>query len=136
MKLKLFALAMTLALPALLFGQRGGPGFGGRGFGGQQSVEEQINAAVQRLMSMDGNSDGVLTAAEIADPRLRSLMDQADTNNDDQVTKTELTEYFTAKAEQASTDGRGQGPMGMGGGPGMGPGGPGARSGTGARGAI
>lgn len=105
-------------------GGPGGPGGGGPGGGGPMNPE----AAVERLMTLDTNGDGVLTLAEVTDTRLHNLLQRCDTNSDGQVSKSELQSTLSAEAAVSSG---GSGPGGGIGDPGMGPpgGGPGGRGG-------
>src|SRR4051812_41417326 len=56
--------------------------------GGPDRSPEQ---AVERLMAMDANKDGVLTKDEVDDPRLNRVLERADADKDGKVTKEELT---------------------------------------------
>ena len=131
MKKTLFLLSIiALNLQSVLAQPPGGRD-GGRGGEGTGSVNE----AVDRLMAFDKNKDGKLTSDELSDTRLKPLMDRADANKDQIVTKEELTALFTAEI-QSNQGGRGGregfggpgSPGGDRGGPGGdrgGPGGPG-----------
>lgn len=100
-------------------------GRGGRGGPGQMNLQ----AMVERLMTMDADGDGQLSKDELAsDQRLANMFVRADSNSDSVVTKVELTSFFTK--ESASGQGpfdrggpgqEGMGPGGPGGGPGFGP---------------
>lgn len=48
------------------------------------------NPVVERFMSMDADGDGNLTAAEITDQRMRSILNRADGNQDGIVSRAEL----------------------------------------------
>ena len=84
------------------------------------------------MMTFDKNMDGKLTKDEVTDSRLQSLFDRADVNKKGEITKEELTAFFTKELAAFNALGAGQGgpgggrPGGPGGpGPGGGPGGPG-----------
>lgn len=96
--------------------KRGQKGQGGRGGNGNAAMNS--DSAVQRIMAMDANGDGILTPDEVTDPRLQNLLQRADTNSDGQVTKAELQAMASAEAANAAN---GQGGRGGQGGAGMGP---------------
>ena len=84
--------------------KRGQKGQGGRGGNGNPAMNS--DSAVQRIMAMDANGDGILTPDEVTDPRLQNLLQRADTNSDGQVTKAELQAMAAAEATNAA-NGRG-----------------------------
>ena len=96
--------------------KRGQKGQGGRG--GNSNAGMNADSAVQGIMAMDVNGDGILTPDEVTDPRLQNLLQRADTNSNGQVTKAELQAMAAAEAANAAN---GQGGRGGLGGPGMGP---------------
>lgn len=81
---------------------------------GGQAPANAVGGGLVRLMAFDANSDGRLTEAEVADPRLAPLLKRADTNQDGSVTREELAEQLQREMTQILT--------GRGGGPGTGPG--------------
>ena len=83
---------------------------------------------VSRLMALDKNKDGKLSPEEYADSRLKPLLEKADANKDQIVSREEITEL-------AQREGLGQeGPGGREGGPGFGPGREGGPGGPGREG--
>jgi EF-hand domain len=101
-----------------------GPPGGGRGEGGTAG---DAGPFVTRMMRFDTNQDGKLARDEMADPRLQSLFDRADSDKDGVVTKDELTAFFTRESANLGPRGGpgfGGGPPGGFGGPGGGRGGP------------
>lgn len=132
------SLAVLFALfPAIAEGQnarqagRRGAQAPSRTDANQGTNDRRVTAAVKRLLEMDGNGDGVLTKDEVADTRLYDMMNEADRNQDGQVTTTELNNYFSvqlglrpsADSEPRAETGRPPG-AGPGAGSPMGPGGP------------
>lgn len=110
-------------------GQQGG-GFGGGPIAGGGGGQGNCQSMVDKVMSMDSNGDGTLTANEVQDPRLQGMMSVADVDADGVVTQDELRNMFTQQmAQQGEFRGGPGGPPGFGGGefgeggPGRGPGG-------------
>ncbi|TWU16434.1 hypothetical protein [Allorhodopirellula heiligendammensis] len=104
------------------------PPGGGRGQGGFNNGRTGVSP-VDRLMMMDTNGDGQLTADEVTDMRLRAMLNRADANQDGIVTRAELSAITGGQpdnAAQGREQGFGGGQRGPGGPPpgGM-PGGPG-----------
>ncbi|TWU05510.1 EF-hand domain-containing protein [Stieleria varia] len=73
-------------------GGRGPGGPEGRGPGGEASVE----GAVQRMLQMDKNNDGSLTADELPE-RMAAMIDRADSDGDGKLSKAELTKMAEAR---------------------------------------
>lgn len=120
--------------------QRGGPQGGGQqggGFGGGPIAggggAGNCQSMMDKVMTMDFNGDGMLTANEVQDPRLQGMMSVADVDANGVVTQDELRNMFMQRLAQQGDFGGG--PPGFGGGefggegPGRGPGGfgPGGR---------
>lgn len=72
-----------------------------------------VQASVTKMMSFDANQDGKLSKSEVADPRLQPLFTRADTDNDDIVTKEELTALFTREADSVPAGPEGNFPPGV-----------------------
>lgn len=70
------------------------------------------DALVKRLMVLDRNGDGVLTADEIPE-RLKPLMDRADTNHDGRLTADELRAYAKTQSQPQGRSMRGGQPTRM-----------------------
>jgi hypothetical protein len=78
---------------------------------------------VDRMMAFDNDKDDKLTKSEITDARLKRLFDQADTDKDGLVTRSELNALMARERAAARGNNGGGGPggrMGFGGGPGGG----------------
>ena len=107
----------------------GGPGGGPGDQGGPAPTSAEV---IARYMSLDVNKDGKLTKDEVPE-RLQGFFARADADNDENVTKDELTKMAERQTTPAGRSGPG-GPGGPGGG-GRGPGGPGGFGGNGGFGA-
>ncbi len=80
-------------------GQQGG-GFGGGPIAGGGGGQGNCQSMVDKVMSMDSNGDGTLTANEVQDPRLQGMMSVADVDADGVVTQDELRNMFTQQMAQ------------------------------------
>lgn len=121
--------SLVVAQPGPRRGNGGGPP-GGIGPPRQppRSVAQMVEDSLKRMMMFDADRDGQLSRSEVADERLKPLFDRADANEDNVLTKGELTAVFTKDAQEIAAN-RPMGPSGPGGpgrGPGGGPPGPGA----------
>ncbi|MCM2369004.1 EF-hand domain-containing protein [Aporhodopirellula aestuarii] len=102
------------------------PGGRGGGRGGEGGPP------IDRLMALDVNGDGQISADEVTDPRMKQVLDRADKDQNGVVTKAELA---AMAAQFADGGGRGRGAARDGGQGGQGgPGGRGEREGFGGRG--
>lgn len=121
---KLLCSVAMLTFTATAFAQPPGGGRGPGGPGGQGGP-----SPIERLMTLDVNGDGQLTANEVTDARMKSMLNRADANQDGVVTKAELTAMFSGQAgagrRGAGEGRRGGGEGGMRGGEGGMRGGPG-----------
>lgn len=84
--------------------------------------------AVERFMTMDANGDGNLTADEVTDVRMRSILSRSDANQDGMVSRAELIMMASGNrgGGQGVVGGQGfAGGQGFGGDPGFGGGQPG-----------
>lgn len=100
------SVALFTLTPSAFAQQPGVPGqVGPRGFNNGAGV-----AAVERFMSMDDNGDGNLTADEVTDVRMRTILSRADANQDGMVSRTELT--LMAGGQPGGNRGGGQGVVG------------------------
>lgn len=126
-------LAVLLVIPATALAQQKDRPGGREGQSNRQRPQEDVSSVVQRVMQLDQNQDGLLSADEVTDQRLQGMMTEADTDGDKTLTQAELTSFFQQRLRQrgnrdgAGGPGAGEGRRGgaRGDGPGAGPGGPG-----------
>lgn len=133
--ISLLAVALTFAvLTSVAFAQPGPPPDGGPGFGpppgGQRGGPRGAGAVngskllIDRMLKFDKNADEQLTLEEVTDQRLHRLFHRADADQDNIVTRAELTTVAAAiKKEFPNAAMRGPGGPGGPRGPRGGPGG-------------
>lgn len=101
--------------------------------GGRERAPVTVDAMVARMLTLDADGDGQLSADEVKDERLRSLFERLDADKNDVVTKDEMIALFTKELTTIQSSGRG-GPGGGFGPPPAGRGGNGPASGQRRRG--
>lgn len=110
MRTRLLLIALIGLLGTVALVAQPGPPRGGRG-GPPGGRPVDVAGSVDRLFTLDANKDGELTAAEINDERLTPLLERADADHNQKVTREELTTLLNQESAAIAAN-RGPGPGG------------------------